>query len=76
MPSKAIATIVKMMESLPEPAQERIVAHLRSYLEDLREELLWDDLFKRTQPQLTAAAKRAKQEIAAGHAKPMDFDHL
>lgn len=76
MPSKAIATVVKMMESLPEPAQEQIVTHLRQYLEELRDELRWDNLFKKTQPQLVAAAKRAKQEIAAGQAKPMGPDCL
>ncbi len=72
MPSKAIATVVKMMESLPEPEQDRMVAHLRRYLEEMQDERRWDDLFKKTQPQLIAAAKRAKQEIAAGQAKPLD----
>ena len=76
MPTKAIATVVKMMESLPEPAQEQVAVHLRHYLEDLRDELLWDNLFNKTQPHLIAAAKRAKQEIAAGQAKPMDHDSL
>jgi hypothetical protein len=76
MPSKAIATVVKMMESLPEPAQEQIVTHLRQYLEELQDELRWDDLVKKTQPQLIAAAKRAKQEIAAGQARPLDVDSL
>jgi hypothetical protein len=64
MPSGAIATVVKMMESLPEPAQEQIVEHLRRYLEEFRDELRWDGLFKKFQPQLIAAAKRAKREIA------------
>ena len=72
MTSKAIATVVRMMESLPEPAQEQIVAHLRRYLEELQDEHRWDSLFQRTKPQLIAAAKRAKEEIAAGQAKPMD----
>jgi hypothetical protein len=76
MPSKAIATVVKMMESLPEPAQEQIVTHLRQYLDELQDELRWDDLFNKTQPRLIAAAKQAKQEIAAGQAKPMDPDCL
>jgi len=31
-------------------------------------------LFKKTQPQLVAAARRAKREIAEGLAKPMDYD--
>ncbi len=76
MSSTAIATVAKMMESLPEPAQGQVVEHLREYLEDLQDELQWDALFKKTQPQLVAAARRAKQEIARGLAKPMDYDQL
>jgi hypothetical protein len=76
MSSTAIATVTKMIESLPEPAQDRVVEHLREYLEDLQDELEWDTLFKKTQPQLVAAARRAKQEIAQGLAKPMDLDKL
>ena len=76
MSSTAIATVTKMMESLPEPVQDQVVDHLREYLEDLRDELQWDSLFEKTQPQLVAAARRAKQEIAEGKAKPMNFDQL
>lgn len=76
MSSTSIATLTKMFESLPEPAQDQVVEHLREYLEDLQDELEWDTLFKRTQPQLTAAARRAKQEIAQSLAKPMDYDQL
>ena len=76
MLSTAIATVTKMMESLPEVAQDQVVEHLREYLEDLQDELQWDALFKKTQPQLVAAARRAKQEIARGLAKPMDYDQL
>lgn len=76
MPSTAIATIIKMMESLPETAQDQVVEHLRDYLTEMQDELRWDDLFKKTQQQLIAAAKRARQEIAEGQAKPLDYDKL
>jgi hypothetical protein len=76
MSSTAIVTVTKMMESLPEPVQDQVVEYLREYLEDLQDELHWDTLFKKTQPQLVAAARRAKQEIARGLAKPMDYDQL
>ena len=66
MSSTAIATVVKMMGSLPEPAQEQIADHLRQYIEELQDELRWDGLFKKSQLQLAAAAKRARQEIATG----------
>ena len=76
MPSTAIATVEKMLESLPEEAQERVVEHLREYILDLQDELRWDALFKRTQDKLVVAARRAKEEIAAGKAEPMDFERL
>ena len=70
MSSAAIATVVKMMESLPEPAQEQVVEHLRQYVDEVQDQLRWDGLFGKTQPQLIAAAKHAKQQIAAGESKP------
>jgi hypothetical protein len=76
MSSAVIATVVKMMESLPDPVQDRVADHLREYIEDLRDEVQWDATFKNTQAQLVAAARRAKQEIAAGQAKPLDPDQL
>jgi len=65
-----------MMESLPDPVQDQVVDHLREYLADLQDELRWDSLFQRTQPQLIAAARRARQEIAEGHARPMAYEQL
>ncbi len=76
MSTPAIATVTKMMEPLPEPMQERVVEHLREYLLEVEDELKWDALFKRTQPQLIAAAQRARQEIAQGLAQPLDLDQL
>ena len=76
MSSPAITTVIKMMESLSEDVQDRVAEHLREYLEDLQDELKWDNSFKKTQRKLTASAQRAKREIAVGLAKPMDYDKL
>lgn len=76
MPSLAITTVLKMIESLPENAQNRVLEHLREYIQELEEELKWEKSFKKTESNLIAAAKRAKQEIAQGLAKPMDYDEL
>ena len=76
MSSKAIATVVRMMESVPEDTQQQIVEHLREYIEDLRDEIRWDETFEKTQVQLVAAARRAKEQIAAGKATPLDLDRL
>ncbi|WP_293147268.1 MULTISPECIES: hypothetical protein [unclassified Microcoleus] len=74
MSSSAIATLVKIMESLPETLQDRVVEHLREYLEDLRDEEQWNFSFQNTQESLIRAAKPAKQEISEGKAQPLDID--
>jgi len=76
MSSTAVVTLAKMMESLPDAAQEQVVEHLREYMATLQDELQWDTTFKKTQPQLLAAARHAKQEIAAGRATPLDHRQL
>ena len=67
MASLPITTVVKMMEGLPEKTQAQVVDHLRQYIAELQDESEWDALFEQTQPQLIAAARRAKLEIAEGH---------
>ena len=76
MASNAITTMTRMMETLPEALQNQIVEHLREYITELEDELRWEASFNRTQEQLMAAARRAKQEIAEGKAEPMDLDRL
>ncbi len=74
MSSRAIATLVKMMESLPPTVQDKVVEHLREYLEELRDQDQWNLSFENTQQSLIVAAQRAKQEISAGKAQPLDID--
>ena len=76
MSSEAITTVVKMMESLPEPAQNQIVEHLRTYLMEAQDELRWDELFNKTQSKLVAMARLAKKQTAEGKARPMDYSEL
>lgn len=76
MSSAAIASVVKMMESLSVEVQDRVAEHLREYINDLQDETQWNESFQRTQQKLVAAAQRAKQEIAEGQAKALDYDQL
>ena len=76
MPSASTDTMVKMLENLPEGIQARVVEHLREYIEDIREEMMWDESFSKTQNKLVAAAKKARMEIADGKAVPLDLDSL
>jgi hypothetical protein len=76
MESNAIATVIKMMESLPESEQNHLVEHLREYITEMQDDIRWEFLFKKTQSNLVSAAKKAKREIAEGKAVPMDYDKL
>lgn len=76
MSSTAVTTVVKMLESLPIEVQDRVAEHLREYIDDLQDELRWNESFQRTQSKLIDAARRAKQEIAEGQATAMDYDEL
>jgi alpha/beta superfamily hydrolase len=67
-----LTTMIKMFESLPEPVQERVVEHMREYIEDIRDEVKWSESFSRTQSKLVAAARQARKEISEGKAVPMD----
>ncbi|PSB52729.1 hypothetical protein C7B67_05955 [filamentous cyanobacterium Phorm 6] len=73
---EGIDAVIDMMESLPETLQQRVAEYLKEYIEDLKDELRWDESFQKTQPQLVAAAQRAKQEIAEGKAQEMKLNEL
>ncbi len=76
MSSEAISTVTTMMESLPEDVQHQVAQHLHEYIQDLQDEIKWDNSFQKTQNKLVAAAQKAKQEIAQGLSQPMDYDKL
>jgi hypothetical protein len=74
--SPQISTLVKIMESLPVSLQERVTDHLREYINELQDEIKWDNSFAKSQSKLVAAARIAKQEIAEGKAVVLDFNQL
>lgn len=76
VPSNPISTAVRMLESLPEPAQAEAVERLREYIAELQDQREWDSRFKRTQSQLAAAARRVKDEITKGQVEPLDLGQL
>lgn len=75
MTSKAIVTVTRMLESLPLDVQDRVVEHLREYIEDLQDEIRWDEAFQRNPEKLVAMARQAKQEIAEGKATEMNLEN-
>ena len=76
MSSETIATVVKMLESLPDSAQNEVVEHLNNYIAELQDDIRLDGLFKSTESKLTAMARQAKRDIAQGKSRPMNLDEL
>jgi hypothetical protein len=56
--------------------QMRVAQYLHEYIQNLQDEIKWDNSFQKTQNKLVAAAQKAKQEIARGLSQPMDYDKL
>ena len=56
--------------------QDKIVEHLREYIQDLQDEQKWNESLNKSQDKLIAAAKLAKQQIAEGKAKLINYAHL
>lgn len=73
MVTASIATVVKMLENLPEETQSQVVEHLRVWLAELEDEAVWDQSFAKSQNKLAEAGRTARQQIAEGKSKPMDF---
>ncbi len=72
MSSEAIATVIKMMETLPDATQNQVADYLQAYIADLQDELRWDVAFANTQSKLIQQARLAKQQIAEGKAQPLN----
>ncbi|MHB8882685.1 MAG: hypothetical protein ACYC69_14400 [Thermodesulfovibrionales bacterium] len=70
MDTSAATTMIKMLESVPDSLQEVVVEHMRDYIEDVRDEAKWKELFSRTEDKLVAAARQARQEVSQGHWHP------
>jgi hypothetical protein len=72
----ATATVIRMIESLPEPVQDRVLEHLQDYIEDMRDEMQWNESFARTQDRLAAAARMARAEVSQGLAVSLEPNEL
>ena len=72
--SQTTETAIKLLERLPEEAQVQVLEALRQLVVEANDDEQWDELFGRSQNFLAAAARKARAEVTAGNATPMDFD--
>ncbi|MCW5206123.1 hypothetical protein VU08_04210 [Desulfobulbus sp. F5] len=76
MASEAAVTIAKMLENLPDQFAEQVVEHVREYIADLKDEVLWNSTFSQSQDKLATAAKKVRKEIQEGKSAPLDVETL
>ena len=76
MATATTMTTIKMLETLPGELQERVLEHMREYIEDIREDTKWSESFANSQDKLAAAARQARKDISAGKADPLDPEQL
>ncbi len=78
MASTTTEAMVKMVETLPPELHERVLEHMREFIEDILEDAKWGESFARSQNKnkLAAAASQAKKEIVQGQAEPLDHEKL
>jgi hypothetical protein len=69
-------TIDKMIKTIPESMQSSVLDEIQAIITEKHDELEWNIQFQQSQENLIAAAKKVKDEIATGMAKPMDYKKL
>jgi len=69
-------TIAKMVQSLPESLQVIVLEKLKEIVAEKMDEAKWNMQFEQKQDQLIAAAKKVKEQIAAGKVEEMDYEKL
>ena len=63
-------------ETIPESMQNSVLDEIQAVITEKHDELEWNIQFQQSQENLIAAAKKVKDEIATGLAKPMDYKKL
>ena len=71
-----VTILTRKLESLPEEIRERVAEYLSEHFEEIKDEVRWDDQFKKSSDKLAEMARQAKKEIAEGKAEKMDYEKL
>ena len=74
--SQTTETAIKLLERLPEEAQVQVLEALRQLVAESSDDAQWDEVFRRSQNLLAAAARNARAEVAAENATSINFDKL
>lgn len=76
MSTARVETLTRLLESFPDSVQDRAIEHLREYLEEITDDLRWDESFARSSKKLADAAGLARQQFREGKTEFFDLDRL
>lgn len=76
MSTTTVVTVTKMLEGLPQSVQDRAIEHLREYLDEISDEIRWDESFANSSDKLTLAARGARDRFKDGQTEPLDLERL
>ena len=69
-------TVTKMIESLPEHLQKKLLDEITPIIAEALDEAKWEGKFQQGSPKLVELAAGVRNCIPEGEAEPMDFSKL
>ena len=69
-------TVTKMIESLPEHLQKKLLDEITPIISEALDEAKWEDQFQRGSSKLVELAEGVIGRISEGGTKPMDLSKL
>ena len=71
--TKTLSKLIAKASKLPDDVQDAMAAQ---WLEELKDEMAWDQSFTRSQNQLAKLAEKARKEVKKGKYRDVGFDEL
>lgn len=69
-------TVTKMIESLPEHLQKKLLDEITPIISEAIDEAKWEDQFQRGSSKIVEIAGEVNEQISKGNSEPMDFSKL
>jgi len=73
MSNTNVTILNEKLSDLPDEVREKVANYISEHLEDIQDDLRWDESFKRTSSKLAEFAQKARKEMREGKAEEMDF---
>jgi len=76
MRNSNVTILNEKLSDLPDDVREKVARYISEHLEDIQDDLKWEESFRRTSQALTEFAKKARIAIQEGKAEEIDFTKL